>query len=465
MLDDKDPDKNDAAEGQGRVVTEESAGQAETPVTDDSPIEDAAQDDAAEDEDGPTAVGGEPEGTIRVAWWGGEPRNEKHQVVNDLFQEAYPNITLQAETGDFGPHWERLTVQTAASDVPCVPQKQSRFMNDYAPRGTLMPLDDFIGEGEDAGIDVSDLVLLDVGRAADGQLYMIPHGAFIILIMFNTTVMEQAGVEMPDAGWTWDDFFDLLTETGDRMPEDVWVTQPRAGAIDMLNGWVRSHGQQLFDGQALGFDRELMIEWFERWEELREAGHLMPMDMAVEEPDNIEESWMALGRLMLDSKASNQMDAHQIGLDAAGIDGSFDMLLYPVDEDGVTTSVHGASGWAIGADCPDDLLPAALAYVNFWNNDLEAADAYASDNGVVTNTEALERQLETAESPGVVRQLEVFQELSEQDPEPNVFASGYSAVEDNLGRAYERVAFGEVSIEQAVDDFFAESEQALREVE
>jgi multiple sugar transport system substrate-binding protein len=420
---------------------------------------------AADHGDEPATVDSEPEGTIRVSWWGADTRNEKHQAVNELFQDAHPDVTIQSEIGDFGPHWERLTVQTAASDVPCVPQMQSRFLMDYAPRGTLKPLDDFIGEGEDAPIDVSKLVLLDAGRAADGQLYMIPHGGFIDLIMFNTTLMERAGVQMPEAGWTWDDYFELLAETGENLPDDVWASQPRGGHPNMVAGWVAAHGESLFDGQALGFDRDLLIEWMERWEELREAGHLMPMDMAVEEPDSIEESWLALGRIVFDTKSANQMDAHQVGLDAAGIEGAFDMQLYPADESGVTTSTHGGNGWAIGANCPDESLPAALAYIDFWNNDLAAADVYASDNGVVTNTEALELQSETAASPGMVRQFELFQELGEQAPQPTVFASGYAAVEESLLRAYERVAFGEASIEQAVDDFFAEAEQALREVE
>jgi multiple sugar transport system substrate-binding protein len=432
----------------------------------DPAIDDTTDDAVEDDDDEPAAIEGEAEGTIRVSWWGGDTRNEMHNAVNDLFQEAYPNVTIQPEIGDFFPHWERLTVQTAAGDVPCVPQQQSRFLMEFAPRGTLMPLDDLVGEGEDAPIDVSNLTLLDNGRAEDGTLYFIPHGVFFFIHMFNTDLLEQAGLEMPEPGWTWDDYFDMLAVAGENLPDDVWASRPRGGDPEQFAGFVAAHGQSLFDGQALGFEKEVLIDWMERWEELREAGHIMPMDMALEEPDALEESWLAQGRIMVDRKAANQMDAHQIGLDAApDREGTFDMQLYPWGEDGVTSTAFGSSGWGIGANCPDDLLPAALAYVNFWNNDLEAADAYASDNGVVTNTEALQRQIETADSPGVVRNLELYQELSEMDPEPITYASGYVAVDENLQRAYERVAFGEVSIEQAVDDFFAESERALREVE
>jgi transcriptional antiterminator NusG len=49
MLDDKDPQKNDAAEGEERP-TEESAGEAETSVTDDTPTDGAVEEVAAQDE-------------------------------------------------------------------------------------------------------------------------------------------------------------------------------------------------------------------------------------------------------------------------------------------------------------------------------------------------------------------------------------------------------------------------------
>lgn len=427
---------------------------------------------APEGGESPADAGGVPEGdwenpsgTIRVAWWGGDTRNEKHNFVNEQFLEAYPEVTLQPETGDFFPHWEKLTIQAAAGDAPCLPQMQSRFMMEFAPRGALRPLDDLIG-GEEAPIDVSGLpeVLLDGGRGADGNLYMVPYGAFFFVQMYNADYLEMAGVEEPEIDWTWDEFFAMLADLGENLPDDIYAAQPRGGDPEQFFSYVQGQGQEVFDGQSIAFDRQVLIDWMTEWEELRQSGALMPMDQAVEESDALEESWLALGRVAVDRKAANQLEAHQVGIDAApDVDGTMAMQKYPNGPEGAGDDI-GTNGWSISSNC--DNLEASAAYIDFFTNDPTSADYYASDNGVVTDAELRQRQIEDPDMDrGTVRQLELFEEVIEVAPEPVLYPSGYRGVDEALRRAYQEVAFGNLSIEEAVDAWFTEAEGLLRAVE
>ena len=40
----------------------------------------------------------------------------------------------------------------------------------------------------------------------DGQTYFIPGGYNTMVMYCNTAVFEEAGVELPETDWTWDEF-------------------------------------------------------------------------------------------------------------------------------------------------------------------------------------------------------------------------------------------------------------------
>ena len=402
----------------------------------------------------------EIEGTLRFSWWGSQIRNEKTNAVIDLFEEAYPNVTIQRETADFFPHWEKLTVQAAANDQPCIIQMQSRFMSNYAPRNVLRPLDDLVEAG---AIDTSGVpdVFMDSGRY-DGELYSIPTGVFYFVMMYNADYLAQAGLEEPTPEWTWDDLKQLLLDAVGQMPEGVAPAQNMGPDPEPFYAYIQSHGQPVFDEASLGFDQQLMIDWFEMWEELREAGATNSIEAVVEEPDSFEESNLGVGSVMLDNKAANQLDGHQDALDAApNAEGTLKMQKHPNGPEGAGDDL-GTNGMSIGANCPEENVPAAAAWINFFLNNEEGAEIYASDNGVVTVESLREAQINDPNTlPGQKRNLELIDTIVEFEPEPVVYPPGYAALLEAQERAYESVAFGRQSVEEAVDEFFSEAERLL----
>ena len=186
-----------------------------TSVGADQPAPGASGDAAA----APTVDGlGDVEGTIRIAYWGSGPRVDLTNGVSDLFMAEFPEATVEPEFADFPAHFERLNVQAASGDMPCLPQMQGRQLNDYTTRGVLLNLDPLIESG---AINVDDISpdIIDTGRGLDGNLYMIPYGAAYDALAVNQTLAEQAGVGLPEDGYTWEDFGTYLRDAQAGLPE------------------------------------------------------------------------------------------------------------------------------------------------------------------------------------------------------------------------------------------------------
>src|SRR5436190_24338146 len=65
----------------------------------------------------PAYSGGPAE--LRMGWWGNDDRAERTQKVIDLFQAAYPDITIKGEpNGGASDHFQILDTQLAANNAP-----------------------------------------------------------------------------------------------------------------------------------------------------------------------------------------------------------------------------------------------------------------------------------------------------------------------------------------------------------
>ena len=118
--------------------------------------------------------------------------------------------------------------------------------------------------------------------------------------------------------------------------------------------------------------------------------------------------------------------------------------------------------FAIGATCPPELIPASVAWINFFTQDERAAAIYQSDNGVVAVDRLAEAQANAPEtSPGQKRFIQLFQQVAGGAKPIAYPAGGNQAITDTLGRAYDAVAFETMSAEDAADQFLAELQEQI----
>jgi multiple sugar transport system substrate-binding protein len=392
---------------------------------------------------------------LRFSWWGGPQRAARTNEVIALFNRANPAVAIEREISEFNAYWDKLSVQAAGGNEPHLVQMQSRFIDRFAGGGTLRPLDDLVQSGAIRLTGIAESAL-GTGRQPDGRLYMVPYGAFFFVPMYNRTVIEQHGLPLPREGWTWDNFRDLALGLQPRLPRRVHACFNLGGVTEAFAAFALGHGERPFHEDRLGFSRQTLTAWYQMWEELRRAGAALPADQVAETNRSIiEDSHLALGRVIIDNKAANQLQAHQAVMTRAG-SGQLDMESNPRGPAGSGDSI-GTNGLSIGARTPPALVAQAAAFIDFWIQSDEAARAFASDNGVVTVDRQQAEQAASADLPrGVVRNIQLYQQIS-RHASPETYPAYYQQFNLLMQRRYQEVAFGAATIPRAVDSLFTEA--------
>ena len=177
-----------------------------TPVTQPTPATPAPQQEAAatptpatpapqqETPAGPTAwtpneISGDV--TIRMSWWGNDPRHDAANAALDLFTSRYPHVTVIREYGVFAGFQTALTTQLASQSEPDIVQSNYAWIHAFdAGRNVFLNLRDY-----DHIIDLSEWApsLLDFTTTTDGQLAGVPHGMTGRVIIYNQAMLAEHG--------------------------------------------------------------------------------------------------------------------------------------------------------------------------------------------------------------------------------------------------------------------------------
>jgi multiple sugar transport system substrate-binding protein len=403
---------------------------------------------------------GEVKGDIAAAWWGGTSRIELTNKVIDMFVATHPEVTVDRQSADFAKYFDKLNVQAASKDLPCVVQLQGRQINDYTKRNVLLPLDPMVESG---AIDIKDIpkAVVDAGRGTDGKLYFLPYGAAYDAVGVNTTLAEQSGAGTLPDGYDWPEFISYLTKAQEKMPDGVNASNNGGGRPNYFIGWTQANGKKLFseDGK-LGFSKSDLTDYWKMWEDLRQKGVTVTPQQSSEEPTAPDQSYFAHGQVMSDTLPGNAYTPASKTLTGAAPGQTITTLPYPTGPSGSGNALY-PSGFAVSANCQN--VPTAAAFINYFTNDLEAGKTFASDNGAATNTKVLDAQLaDPSLSATKKHELETYKKIVSEGPPTIVFPPSYQSVfENSFKRAYEEVAFGRMNVDQAADKFFDEANAKL----
>lgn len=165
---------------------------------------------------GPATTGGGGDGggggsaSIRFSIWFGEGDIDVWKAVIAGFQKANPDITVKFEPQEYANFWTKLNTQLAGGSAPDVIGMQFQQAT-LGPSGQLAPLDKAMA----ADIAKIPETLVKIGQATkDGATtqYALPWRFVGSSLYGNTSAMEKAGISIPAAGWTLDDFVSAAKE-------------------------------------------------------------------------------------------------------------------------------------------------------------------------------------------------------------------------------------------------------------
>ncbi len=323
----------------------------------------------------------EEEIELHIAWWGNDERAAIMADVIDLFEAEYPNVTVVEEpVGAPDDLFNRLATDFASGTAPDVFALGGAKPQEYGAAGTLLDLSTVSTELDTSKYE--DFTLTNA--TVDGTLYGLPTGGNAIGVLVNPAIFEQAGVDLPEAGWTWDDLIDAANEISANAGDGIVGLDLRVQ--DILGTYVAQYtdeGIYTSDGQ-LGVDADVIEDWYSMEQDLVEGGGLPDPSVIVEHQNVTPDlSLFGTGKAGITFAYSNQIGAYAAGLGGAEVE----IIAPPTSTDVSGVAVLPSQFWAIAAETEHPEASALL--VNWLLNVPEAAEIILANRGLPFNPDTL----------------------------------------------------------------------------
>lgn len=137
--------------------------------------------------------------TLSVTVWN-LAKTPEFKALFDAFQQANPNITVKPVDILADDYPEKVTTMLAGGDkTDVITMKNVTDYSRYSSRGQLVDLTDLV-----KSTDTTKLAGLDAFNVG-GKYFAIPYRQDFWLLYYNKTLLDKAGVKLPDP-LTWDEY-------------------------------------------------------------------------------------------------------------------------------------------------------------------------------------------------------------------------------------------------------------------
>ncbi len=156
-----------------------------------SPVDEESEDPALE------------EITLKVMSFFAYDNPEVEADVVEAFEAANPNITVELEMVPFSDIFTKFTTLMAGGEAPDVISLNFENSRQFAALGALEPLDSYIAsDGYDMSMYYDNTVAM---YNVEGVQYALPATFSNVVLFYNKTLFDNAGLDYPSKDWTDDD--------------------------------------------------------------------------------------------------------------------------------------------------------------------------------------------------------------------------------------------------------------------
>jgi multiple sugar transport system substrate-binding protein len=170
------------------------------------------------------ASGPQARGEVRFQTFGDPAEQKVFEQVVEGYKAANPNVKVSIDhIANQGDHISKLTASLAAGTPPDVFLINYRRYGQFASRGVLEPLGNYLAKS--VTVKASDYYTPSLEAFTfQGTLQCIPQNISSLSVYYNKNLFEQYNVPLPKADWTWQDFLNaakaLTKDTnGDGRPD------------------------------------------------------------------------------------------------------------------------------------------------------------------------------------------------------------------------------------------------------
>ncbi len=158
---------------------------------------------------------------LRLALWDGAQGQLIIENCVRQFEKKNPHIQVRVEKPGYAAYYQKLLMQCAAGVTPDVAVLGLKQYKQFASKGVLTPLNDFIINDKDIRLDRYYPNLVNQ-LTYNGDLYVLPRDITSFgVIYYNKEIFDELGLPYPDGSWTWD--FKIRPELKEK--DFLWVLQ------------------------------------------------------------------------------------------------------------------------------------------------------------------------------------------------------------------------------------------------
>lgn len=149
---------------------------------------------------------------VTYAQWDDENGTLRHLAAIEDFNAVYPDIEIEMLPNPGGDWHSKVLTWIAAGELPDIYMADSSYIPLYVESGGLENLRPFI-EGEN-GFDPDEIFYPGVYQNGfyQGDPYVLAKDYSTVAIYANKKLFDNAGIALPEEGWTYDDLLDIAMQ-------------------------------------------------------------------------------------------------------------------------------------------------------------------------------------------------------------------------------------------------------------
>lgn len=348
------------------------------------------------------------------------------------FEKQNSDIKVEVEVIGYDDYFTKLQTQASSKTLPDVFEMNYENFNTYASNGVLLDLTELAEDDESFSPDLLTGNTYEYFQK-EGTLYGLTEKVSDVVLYYNKELFDAAGVEYPQADWTW---HDILSASQALTKDGVYGFYAPI-TYNELYKVVAQNGGALFDeDKTPTIDSQENIEALEWMLDKMLVHHIQPTpeELSGKSPEdmfkNSEIAMEVTGSWMISTFADAPFE--------------WDIALEP----GMTDQVHHVFADGIVASANTKNKEAAWKLIRFLSTDPTAAEIRLSSNWDLpaTNDESVQEKYTSLDKP---EHREVIFEAMDTGIMPLV-VDHYAEVQNVINEELNRAIIGEQSAEEAM---------------